>query len=165
MPVFGGIERIGRGKKLLLVFVAALVILHTARDVHPRGDAPVERDSRLMALLVVDETLALSLPVGILHRDVVVVGPILHGEIAARVIALIVAQLGEVIPGREQIDRHQRIVVLALTDHVLLLDNSEHVAQVERHAVIKKVGGIAHAHVVAVVVVAVDDALSVGGAK
>ena len=85
---------------------------------------------------MVDKALALGLPIGVLHRDVVVVGPVLHGEVATRVIALVVAQLGEVIPGGEQIDRHQRIVVLALADHVLLLDGGEHVAQVECHAVI-----------------------------
>ena len=165
VAIFGGIERVGRGKEFLLVFIAALVILHTARDVEPRGDAPVERDSRLVALLVVDEALALGFPIGVLHRDIIVIGPILHREVAARVIALVVAQLGEVVTGGEQIDRHQRIVVLALADHVLLLDGGEHVTQVERHAVVEETGGVAHAHVVAVVVVAVDDSVGIGGTE
>ena len=56
-------------------------------------------------------------------------------------------------------------MVLALADHVLLFDGCEHITQVERHAVIQEIGGIAHAHVVAVVVVAVDDALCIGGAE
>ena len=165
VAVLGSIKRIGRGEEFLLIFVAALVILHAARDIQPRGDAPVERNSCLVALLVVDEALTLGLPVGVLHRDVVVVWPVLHGEVSARVIALIIAQLGKVVTSGKQIDRHQRIVVLALADHVLLLDGGEHIAQIERHAVVKEVGGVAQAHVVAVVVIAVDDALCVCGSE
>ena len=56
-------------------------------------------------------------------------------------------------------------MVLALADHVLLLDGTEHIAQIERHAVVKEVGGIAHTHVIAVVVVAVDDALGIGSTE
>ena len=114
---------------------------------------------------MVDKTLALGFPIGVLHRDVVVVGPILHGEIAARIVALEIAQLAEIVTCGKQVDRHQRIVVLALTDHVLLLDSGEHIAQVERHAVVKETGGVAHTDVIAVVVVAVDDALGIGGAE
>ena len=67
VAILGGIERIGRGEEFLLILVAALVIFHAARDIQPRRDAPVERDGCLVALLVVDETLALGLPIGVLH--------------------------------------------------------------------------------------------------
>ena len=101
VAIFGGIERVGRGEEFLLILVTALVIFYPARDVYPWGDAPVERHGRLVALLVVDETLTLGFPVGILHRNIVVVGPILNREVATRIVTLIVAQLGEIVPGGE----------------------------------------------------------------
>ena len=162
--ILRGIQQVGRGVELVFVLVAALVVLHTSRHVEPIIDLVVERGGYLVAGLMVDEALALCDPVGVLHTHVVGVRPVLYGEVAVRVVTLIVAELAEIVAGGEEIDSNERVVVLSLRDHVLLLGSGEHIADIERHAVVQERCGVAESHIVTVHIVAVDDALGVGGA-
>ena len=112
--ILRGIQLIGRSEELVLGAVVAVVVLHTTGHVEPAVDLVVERERDLIAGLVVDIALALSLPVGVLHTHIVGVGPVLYGEVAVGIIALIVAELAEVVACGEEVDGNQRVVILSL---------------------------------------------------
>ena len=112
-----------------------------------------------MSCLVVHKPVALGYPIWILHRHVhASVWPVLHGEVAVGIITFEILYSIPVGAGREKINRYQRIEILALSYHVLLLDVGEHVVEVKGHLVVEQRGGIANGQVVAVIIVVVDNA-------
>ncbi len=156
----------GAGGIFLLIAVVVAVVLHAAGEANPRGDVILQRSGEDVALLVVDKLVALGGPIGVLHTHAhVAPRPVLHGEVAVGIVALKVFHGVEVGPWGEEIEGVERVEILALRNHVLLLDRGEHIAEVKGELVVEELAGVAHAQVVAVVVVVVDESLRVVGAQ
>ena len=153
-----GQHREGRGVHLALVGLHVLVVLHAARDVEPVGDFELERGAEQEAVLGRRVHVAVGNPPGVLHRQTVVAQrPVHRLDVAAHVVALVVLVLVDVVTAREEVNRHQRVGVLTLREHVLLLDFRVHGVQVEGHAAVEELRGVAGGEGVAVEVVVLDD--------
>ena len=149
-----------------LVLYIIIIVLHTSGQRQPVGDIPLQRSRQGIAQLVVGEVVALGNPIGVLHRhSLTSVRPVLHGKVTVGVVTLEILNSIPVGTGGEQIQRNQRVEILSLRNHVVLLDARHHVAQVEGHLVVEQLGGIAHREVVTVEVVVVDNTTGIGGTQ
>ena len=156
-----GEEGVRGGVELALLDLVGAVVLGAGAQGQPLEGLVGELAGTHHAVLLVLPLLVLGDPVGILHRVLEVVGPVLRLDVAAGVIALVHAHLGEVVSRREQVHRDDRVAVFALGDHVLLVHAAVGHVDVHREDVLHEVGGVAEGEVVAVHVVVVDDATGV----
>ena len=157
-----GEEVDGGGVALILKFRVGAIEAQTSRHVEPGGDLILQAGVGHVAVLVVDAVHALGHPVGVLHLERVAEVPVLHIDAAGGVPDLEGADRIEALTTWEEVERHERVEVLALCHEVaiVLVDVAE--AEVERQFVVQELCRVAHREVVAVVLVVGDDTACVG---
>ena len=152
-----------RGVELLLDAVFRIIDPHAARNVHPVGDVPPQRGVEHVAPLARLAVHAVLNPIGVLQRmRALAVRPVLHHIAAHGVPALEKSDFVEVVAAREEVERGQRVVILALRHHVFVVLDDKAGAQVQYELVLGERGGIAGREVVAVVRIFGNDARRIG---
>ena len=115
---------------------------------------------------MIGEVVTLCNPIGVLHRHgLTTVRPVLHAEVTVGIVTLEILNGIPVSASGEQVKRNQRVEILSLRYHVVLLDARHHVAQVEGHLITKQLRRVTNRKVVTVEVVVMDNTAGIRGTQ
>ena len=129
-----------------------------ALDVQPVRDVEGQGRAREEAVLGRVVQVAVHQPERVLHRELVG-APELRREVAVRIEPFVHGIGVQVVAGRHQVQRDQRVVVQAAGEHVLLVHLDVHSQEAQVHPAVQEVHRLAGGEVVTAVLVVGDDAV------
>ena len=151
-------QAVGRSVELLLGDGRVAVGADPALDVQPVRDVEGQGRSGEEAVLGRVVHVAVHQPERVLHRELVG-APELRREVAVRIEPFVHGIGVQVVAGRHQVQRDQRVVVQTAGEHVLLVHLDVHPQEAQVHPAVQEVHRLVGGEVVAAVLVVGDDAV------